>query len=251
MAIAQLTHLHLTIPSSRSISEPVPGECYPVVLLPQESVISRLVSFAQEIAIIESTPLSGSLAEAPDSLTEAATGDLKPPDWGIIQFNQPDYMLFPREEPMDDSDCLSLSLSQIDRVPPGASGECMSSSSSVVSDDSDGTRDCCQHFWALHHSGRRNVLQSHQICLIAVQLTVRPEISSSGVAGFGHGCAFRSTTYRPSDYAQPSGKYGLPLHNPRFLEWIGAPESARLLDKGPSVWLPLTRPANFTKTCAL
>ena len=63
------------------------------------------------------------------------------------------------------------------------------------------------------------------------------EISSSNVAGFGHGCAFRSTTYRPSDYAQPSRKYGMPLYHPRFLEWIGAPESARLLDKGPSAWL--------------
>ena len=45
----------------------------------------------------------------------------------------------------------------------------------------------------------------------------------------GDGCAFRSTTYRSADYAQPSGKYGLPLHHPRFLEWIDAPESARLL----------------------
>ena len=63
------------------------------------------------------------------------------------------------------------------------------------------------------------------------------EIPPSGVAGFGHGCAFRIITYRPSDYAQPFGKYGLPLHHPRFREWIGAPESSRLLDKGPSVWL--------------
>ena len=63
------------------------------------------------------------------------------------------------------------------------------------------------------------------------------EISLSDVTGFGHGCAFRSTTYRSSDYAQPSGKYGLPLHHPRFLEWIDAPESARLLEQGPSAWL--------------
>ena len=26
------------------------------------------------------------------------------------------------------------------------------------------------------------------------------------------GCAFRCTTYRDSDFAEPSGKYGLPLH---------------------------------------
>ena len=46
-----------------------------------------------------------------------------------------------------------------------------------------------------------------------------------------------STTYRSTDYAQPSGKYELPLHHPRFLGWIGAPESASLLDRGPSEWL--------------
>ena len=63
------------------------------------------------------------------------------------------------------------------------------------------------------------------------------DILPSDVAGFGHGCVFRSTTHRSSDYAQPCGKYGLPLHHPRFLEWISALESARLLDQSPSAWL--------------
>ena len=57
------------------------------------------------------------------------------------------------------------------------------------------------------------------------------------MTGFGTGCSFRSMTYRSSDYDQPSGKYGLPLHHPRFLEWIGAPESARLLELGPDMWI--------------
>ena len=47
------------------------------------------------------------------------------------------------------------------------------------------------------------------------------------------GCAFRCTTYQNSDFAQTLGKFGLPLHHPRFLEWVGASESARLLDMGP------------------
>ena len=34
MDIAPLMHLHLTIPASRSVVEPVPGECYPAVPLP-------------------------------------------------------------------------------------------------------------------------------------------------------------------------------------------------------------------------
>ena len=49
------------------------------------------------------------------------------------------------------------------------------------------------------------------------------------------GCAFRCTTYRNSDFVQPLGKYGLPLHHPRFLEWVG-PKSARLLDMGLGAW---------------
>ena len=51
------------------------------------------------------------------------------------------------------------------------------------------------------------------------------------------GCAFRCTTYMDSDFAHPSGEYGSPLHHPRFVEWVGAPESTRLLDRGPGAWL--------------
>ena len=34
-----------------------------------------------------------------------------------------------------------------------------------------------------------------------------------------------------------TGEFGVPLHHPRFLEWIGTPESASLLDMGPGRWL--------------
>ena len=68
------------------------------------------------------------------------------------------------------------------------------------------------------------------------------ERSSSLLLCFGVGCAFRNTTYRPSDYASPSGEFGIPLHHPRFLEWIGVPELAGLLEMGPGRWLhSLTR----------
>ena len=43
MAIAWLTHLHLSIPSSGTTSGPVPLECFPVVPLSQESAVSRRV----------------------------------------------------------------------------------------------------------------------------------------------------------------------------------------------------------------
>ena len=64
------------------------------------------------------------------------------------------------------------------------------------------------------------------------------------------GCAFHCTTYRNSDFAQPSGKYSLPLHHPRFLEWVGAPESARLLDMGPGAWTrSLSRTQSVDAAC--
>ena len=63
------------------------------------------------------------------------------------------------------------------------------------------------------------------------------ERSSSVIRAFGAGCAFRQTTYSASDYASPSGAFGVPLNLPRFLEWIGVPESATLLEMGPGKWL--------------
>ena len=48
---------------------------------------------------------------------------------------------------------------------------------------------------------------------------------------------FWRTTYRASDYASPSSAFGVPLNHPRFLEWIGVPESASLLEMGPGQWL--------------
>ena len=41
--------------------------------------------------------------------------------------------------------------------------------------------------------------------------------TSSVIRSFDAGCAFRQTTYRASDYASPSGAFGVPLNHPRFL----------------------------------
>ena len=43
------------------------------------------------------------------------------------------------------------------------------------------------------------------------------ERSPSSLNCFGDGCSFRHTTYRPSDYTRPSGRFGASLHHPRFL----------------------------------
>ena len=149
---------------------------------------------------------------------------------------------------------LSMTISPIDRVPSGDSVERCSSSSSVASDDSDGDAgllasilgpssfgssvvrllllQCCRQ------SSRIILGRTSETCSALANGSGGPvSVPHSGVGGFDSGCAFRNTTYRPSDFALPSGKYGLPLHHPRFLEWIGAPELARLLDKGPSAWM--------------
>ena len=35
----------------------------------------------------------------------------------------------------------------------------------------------------------------------------------------------------------PSGEFGLPVHHPRFLEWIWVPQSACLLEMGAGRWV--------------
>ena len=52
------------------------------------------------------------------------------------------------------------------------------------------------------------------------------------------GCQYRMTSYdeenNRSDY---SPAYGIHLHDPRLLEYVGAPESAHLLSRTPEYWL--------------
>ena len=46
------------------------------------------------------------------------------------------------------------------------------------------------------------------------------ERSAESIRSLGPGCAFRNTSYRVSDYAEPAGEYGLLLNHPRFVECI-------------------------------
>ena len=63
------------------------------------------------------------------------------------------------------------------------------------------------------------------------------ERSPESICSLGAGCAFRNTSYRSSDYDAPSGEFGLPVHHPQFLEWIGVPQSACLLEMGTGRWV--------------
>ena len=45
------------------------------------------------------------------------------------------------------------------------------------------------------------------------------------------------TSYWEEDFAEVDPAFGVQLHHPRFLECIGAPESARLLGRPPAEWV--------------
>ena len=62
------------------------------------------------------------------------------------------------------------------------------------------------------------------------------ERSQASLRVLGKGCAFRHTTYSAEDHAPPEGGLGVPLNHPRFLEWVGAPASAWLLEMSPGQW---------------
>ena len=51
------------------------------------------------------------------------------------------------------------------------------------------------------------------------------------------GCPYRMTSYTGTALVDADATYGLQLHQPRFLEFIGAPDSARLLNHSPSFWV--------------
>ena len=51
------------------------------------------------------------------------------------------------------------------------------------------------------------------------------------------GCLYRMTSYTGTARVDADTTYGQQLHHPRFLEFIGAPESVRLLNHSPSFWV--------------
>ena len=63
------------------------------------------------------------------------------------------------------------------------------------------------------------------------------ERSSASLRVLGTGCAFQHTTYSVEDHAPAPGGLGIPLNHPRFLECVGAPASAWLLEMSPGQWL--------------
>ena len=51
------------------------------------------------------------------------------------------------------------------------------------------------------------------------------------------GCPYRFTSHSGPANSDLNPAFGLQLHHPRFLEFVGAPESARLLYRSPTFWV--------------
>ena len=52
------------------------------------------------------------------------------------------------------------------------------------------------------------------------------------------GCPFRMTSYDEETSGPDfTPAYGVQLHNPRLLEYVGAPELARLTSRSPEYWV--------------
>ena len=62
------------------------------------------------------------------------------------------------------------------------------------------------------------------------------ERSQASLRVLGRGCLFRHTSYDWNDHAPPQGGLGVPLNHPRFLEWVGTPDTAWLLERSPGHW---------------
>ena len=51
------------------------------------------------------------------------------------------------------------------------------------------------------------------------------------------GCPYHMTSYDRAEVVDVDPAYGLQLHHPHLLEYVGEPESARLLTQAPGNWV--------------
>ena len=73
-------------------------------------------------------------------------------------------------------------------------------------------------------------------CRLAREGPFPNERSQASLRVLGKGCLFRHTSYEWNDHAPPKGGLGVPLNHPRFLEWVGTPDTAWLLEMSPGHW---------------
>ena len=119
MVITQLTHLHLTIPSSGSTTEPVPLECFLIVPLRRRSDGPPRVSFAVHLEVIRSPLNLSSLGEQLDPPDQSLQEDTLHHDRVAVMIAPPTYVLFPSVDPFEEEELLSPPRFPFLLAPPG------------------------------------------------------------------------------------------------------------------------------------
>ena len=295
MAIAQLTHLRISVPASGAPPGQVPADCYPGGAPQRKRPSPRRVSFVEDVTMLGDVSPSVCSPEqgTPTQLvSEFAEEDVIVPVGEPISSSAPAILpppppppgFSPFSWPFDDGNmdnkqsCFPFDVDRSPDVLVGRPGVEPSLSpitpvraedsesvgspevgllvSPLVDVSSDMTVDVSRPVSPLP-SVESFLLQDMLWAPVAPQppdvddrrATQVPrwrlaregsflaERSPESIRSLGAGCAFRNTTYRNSDYAAPSGEYGLPMHHPQFLEWIGVPQSASVLEMGGGRWV--------------
>ena len=282
MAIARLTHLKISIPSSGAPPGQVPAECFSGGTPHVPPSLRRRVSFTDEATMLgeedspECSPVlpllilpvvveevvdvresealpslilpvveefnSGAPVATRVDLVPIATGSGFPPPPGFSPF------VWPVDDggmDVDDlcvqigGDCL-LTFSLIGRVSSDVSHAAGSSEEGVLISPSVDNSLVPDLVWvpALPQSTGPYVDRKCPVprWRLAREGPFLEERSPESIRSLKPGYAFKNTTNRASDYAAPVGDYGFPLHHPRFVEWIGVPQSAGLVEFSGSQW---------------
>ena len=77
------------------------------------------------------------------------------------------------------------------------------------------------------------MLPAETLWAVPPEVAEKARMTDSGIPG----CPYRFLESDELPFIDGTPVYGLQLHHPRFLELVGAPESARLLDRTPLYWV--------------
>ena len=80
---------------------------------------------------------------------------------------------------------------------------------------------------------KRDMLPAGTTWVVHPGMAEKARMTDSGIPG----CPYRFLESDELPFIEGNPAYGLQLHHPRFLELVGAPESARLLDCPPLYWV--------------
>ena len=80
---------------------------------------------------------------------------------------------------------------------------------------------------------KRDMLPTGTTWVVPPSVAEKARMTDSGIPG----CPYRFLESDELPFIDGNPAYGLQLHHPRFLELVGAPEMARLLDRAPLYWV--------------